>query len=72
MAHGPGFMPLLLVILWLSLSDFILGPETIEIRFHTYLTIVIGTLTIFVTGFLVGLITKRLNNNTQDETTLSN
>jgi len=36
------------------------------------LAIVIGTLTIFVTGFLVGLITKRLNNNTQDETTLSN
>jgi len=65
-------MPLLLVILWLSLSDFFLGPETIGIRFHTYLTIVIGTLTIFVTGFLVGLITKRLNNNTQDETTLSN
>jgi SSS family solute:Na+ symporter len=61
----------LLVILWLSLSDFFLGPETIGIRFHSYLTIVIGTLTIFVTGFLIGLITKQLNNNTQDETTLS-
>jgi SSS family solute:Na+ symporter len=51
----------LLVILWLSLSEFFLGPETIGIKFHTYLTIVIGTLTIFLTGFLIGLITKRKN-----------
>ncbi len=61
----------LLVVLWLSLSDFFLGPETIGIRFHTYLTIVIGTLTIFITGFLIGVITKPPNNNAQNETTLS-
>lgn len=45
----------LLVILWLSVSDFLFGPDTIALRLHTYLTIVIGTLIIFLTGFLIGL-----------------
>lgn len=53
----------LVVILWLTLSDFFLGPDTIGAWFHTYLTIVIGTMTIFMTGFLIGLITKRINKN---------
>jgi len=49
----------LLVILWLSVSDFLFGPDTIALRFHTYLTIVIGTLTIFLTGFLIGLFSTK-------------
>lgn len=53
----------LIVILWLTLSDFFLAPDTIGAWFHTYLTIVIGTMTIFMTGFLIGLITKRINKN---------
>ena len=49
----------LLVILWLSVSDFLFGPDTITFRFHTYLTIVIGTLIIFLTGFLIGLFSHK-------------
>jgi SSS family solute:Na+ symporter len=46
----------LLVIMWLSLSNLFLGPEAIGNRFHTYLTIVMGTSVIFLVGFLIGLI----------------
>lgn len=49
----------LLVILYLSVSDIFPGPDTIGNRFHTYLTIVIGTLTIFLTGFLIGMVEKK-------------
>lgn len=44
----------LLVILWLSLSDVFLE----ENPFHSYLTIVFGTTTIFLVGFLVSLVKK--------------
>jgi SSS family solute:Na+ symporter len=50
-----------LTILWLSVSEFLFGPETIGVRLHTYLTIVIGTLVIFFTGFLIGLKYKGKN-----------
>ncbi len=45
----------LAVILWLSLSNIFLGPNAIGNQFHTYFTIVFGTLAIFLTGFLVSL-----------------
>jgi solute:Na+ symporter, SSS family len=53
----------LLVIVWMSLSpaylsDFVSNP------FHSYLTIVVGTLVIFLTGFFLSLIKKPSNNNT--------
>ena len=43
------------VILWLSLSDLLLGKEAAGIHFHTYLTIVFGTSAIFLVGFLINL-----------------
>jgi SSS family solute:Na+ symporter len=48
----------LMVILYLSLSDIFSGPDTTGIRIHAYLTIVIGTLVIFLVGFAIGLLTK--------------
>ena len=48
----------LIVILYLSLSDFFSGPDTTGIQIHTYLTIVIGTLVIFLVGFAIGLLTS--------------
>lgn len=44
-----------IVIMWLSLSDVFLGPDAIGNAFHSYLTIVMGTVAIFLTGFLVSL-----------------
>ena len=52
----------LMVILWLSLSNIFLGPESLGNSFHTYLTIVFGTVTIFLVGFLVSLIGKKKIN----------
>jgi len=49
----------LLVILWLSLSNLLLGPSAIGNQIHTYLTIVLGTSTIFLVGFLVSLFIKK-------------
>lgn len=49
----------LIIILWLSLSNLLLGPEAIGNQFHTYLTIVFGTSAIFIVGFLIGLIFKK-------------
>jgi SSS family solute:Na+ symporter len=45
----------LLAILWLSLSDVFFGENTIGYSFHTYLTIVFGTIVIFLVGFLISL-----------------
>ena len=51
----------LIVIGWMSLSPF-LFPGTIMEKytspFHSYLSIVFGTTTIFITGFLAGYILK--------------
>ncbi|MGB3799082.1 MAG: hypothetical protein WA952_04660, partial [Lewinella sp.] len=43
----------ILVILYLSLSQVFLGPDALGNQFHTYLTIVFGTVAIFLTGFLI-------------------
>jgi SSS family solute:Na+ symporter len=48
----------LIVIMWLSLSSVFLGKEALGNSFHTYLTIVFGTIAIFLVGFLVSLFTK--------------
>jgi SSS family solute:Na+ symporter len=49
----------LLVILWLSLSNLFLGPSAAGNQIHTYLTIVLGTSTIFLVGFLVSLFARK-------------
>jgi SSS family solute:Na+ symporter len=49
----------LAVIMWLSLSNIFLGKDAIGNLFHTYLTIVFGTITIFLVGFLVSLFTSQ-------------
>lgn len=45
----------LLVIIWLSLSNIFLGADALGSTFHTYLTIVFGTIVIFLVGFLVSV-----------------
>ena len=57
----------LLIIMWLSLSNLLLGPEAIGNRFHTYLTIVMGTSAIFLVGFLVGILNKKRNISNQNQ-----
>lgn len=47
----------ILVITWLSLSSLSDDPSAYGNPFHTYLTIVFGTSTIFLTGFVVSFIT---------------
>lgn len=47
------------VILWMSLSNLLLSEEALGNRFHTYLTIVFGTSTIFLVGFLFTLFNKK-------------
>ncbi len=49
----------LVVIMYLSLKDFFYGPEHHAIQIHTYLTIVIGTVAIFLVGFTIGLVWKK-------------
>ncbi len=49
----------LLVILWLSLSNVFLGEDAIGNYFHTYLTIVFGTMAITLVGFLFSIFAKR-------------
>lgn len=50
----------LLVIIWMSLSPIYLA-DSISNPLHNYLTIVVGTLIIFFTGFLLSLIMKPSN-----------
>ncbi|MDZ7693653.1 MAG: hypothetical protein U5K69_21465 [Balneolaceae bacterium] len=45
----------ILVILWLSLSRFFQLEETLGYQIHSYLTIVMGTTTIFLTGFIISV-----------------
>lgn len=47
------------VVVWLSLSNVLLGPDALGNQFHTYLTIVFGTSAIFLVGFVVGLFGKK-------------
>lgn len=56
----------LLIIIWLSLSNVFLGKDAIGNIFHSYLTIVLGTITIFFVGFLVSflaLVKERRNRS---------
>jgi SSS family solute:Na+ symporter len=53
-----------LVIGWMSLSPFIFNtPDLLKFAspFHSYLSIVFGTMVIFITGFLLGTIINRNN-----------
>ncbi len=49
------------VIAWMSLSSLADDPSRYGNIFHSYLTIVFGTLVIFITGFLISLIAGRTN-----------
>ena len=51
-----------LVIGWMSLSPILFKSDALQRyanHFHSYLTIVFGTMTIFITGFLIGMITYK-------------
>lgn len=60
---GIGVLLGLLLITWMSLSP-IYFEETLQNPLHSYLTIVAGTLVIFLTGFLISMLfdIKRINN----------
>ena len=49
----------ILVILWLSLSGTLFGDNSIGNSFHTYLTIVFGTIVIFMVGFLISVFSSK-------------
>lgn len=51
----------IMVILWLTLSPAIFGGDTPAAKLHSYLTIVLSTSTMVVTGFLVTFLLKRKN-----------
>jgi len=46
----------LLVIVWLSISQIYGDTDALANAFHSYLTIVLGTIAIFLTGFLCSLL----------------
>lgn len=48
----------ILVILWMSTSNIIFGEDSLGGSFHTYLTIVFGTIAIFLVGFLASILMK--------------
>ena len=55
-----------LVIGWMSLSPVIFKSADLQkyaSPFHSYLTIVFGTMTIFITGFLTGFLINKLKKN---------
>jgi len=49
------------VIAWMSLSSLADDPSRFGNIFHSYLTIVFGTLVIFMSGFLISFIARRAN-----------
>jgi SSS family solute:Na+ symporter len=59
-AIGPvtGTIAGLLVIVWLSLGSLVFGKDIPGGHLHSYLTIVIGTATIFLTGFFIMSVTN--------------
>ncbi|HEX5552331.1 MAG TPA: sodium:solute symporter [Chitinophagaceae bacterium] len=61
-----GIVAGVLVILWLSISPLIWGDHTPAAHFHSFLTIVFGTVTIFFIGFFASVLfqTKQEANNT--------
>jgi len=57
----------LAIILWLTLMDVFYTPDDIPFRIHAYLIIVIGTLVIFLVGFLIGIF---VSNNRKSKVTI--
>jgi SSS family solute:Na+ symporter len=56
----------LLVIGWMSLSPILLKSPDLQkyaSPFHSYLSIVLGTMAIFITGFCIGIITYRFRKS---------
>lgn len=51
-----GMIAGILVILWLTLSPMFIGPDSLAGKFHSYLIIVLSTITIFIVGFLFTLL----------------
>ena len=49
----------ILVILWMSLSPLIWGDDSMASHFHSYLTIVFATVTIFFIGFLSAVLLQK-------------
>jgi solute:Na+ symporter, SSS family len=49
----------LIIILWLSLSNIFLGEDAVGNQFHTYLSIVFGTSTIFLVGLLFNVFRQK-------------
>jgi SSS family solute:Na+ symporter len=58
-----GMISGVLVILWLTFSETIFGKDSIGASFHTYLTIVFGTIAIFLVGFLVSILMQQKNKS---------
>ncbi|AXP81356.1 Sodium/glucose cotransporter [Mariniflexile rhizosphaerae] len=58
-----GMIAGVLVILWLTFSETIFGKDSLGASFHTYLTIVFGTITIFLVGFLVSMLMQPKNQS---------
>jgi len=48
-----------MVIAWLSLSALSDNPATYGNNFHAYLTIVLGTSSIFLVGFIISFLTGK-------------
>ena len=55
----------ILVILWLSIGPLVFGKDIPGGHLHGYLTIVFGTMAIFLAGFLVSWIGNRLFSKTK-------
>ena len=51
----------ILIISWLSAGPIIFGQDVPGEQLHDYLTIVIGTVTIFLVGFIISLFMNSLN-----------
>jgi solute:Na+ symporter, SSS family len=65
-AAATGVTAGVLVIAWLSLSPFLFKTAFLSnyaSTFHPYLSIVFGTMAIFMVGFLTGLLIRKVKNN---------
>jgi len=51
----------LLVILWMSISPLLLGTQSIASHFHSFLTIVFATTTIFFVGFFSSVLMQKIS-----------
>lgn len=60
----------LLVILWMSISPLIWGTQTLASHFHSFLTIVFATATIFFVGFFSSVLLKRNKASAELEKTV--